>query len=575
MNRIRLKIVGQSGSGLLTVGDIVSQGLNQLGFQLCSDREYPSLIKGGHSCYTINFANHPIRSLSHTADILVAIDKPSLVAYHQALKPKGTLIHGYERTQGIKDILDQAKKKNITIISTKARQLAHTYGGNELMANVILTGMVWKALGFELKIVQKLFEKKFQRKPEISKIAIKCLKAAFNEVKKISDIPLPTKKKTRKLLDGNHSLALGAVHAGVRFYVAYPMSPSSSILTHMANMSTKTGVIVKQAEDEITVAQLALGAIHGGTRALCATSGGGFDLMTETVSLAGIIETPLVIIIVQRPGPGTGLPTWTAQGDLNLAIHAGHGEFTRLVIGVSDPVDTYNNIQHALNYAEKYQIPVILLSDKVTAESKHTIDPKDFESIAIERNLTEGKDLKKLASSDRYALTKSGVSKRWLPGSCKTWYFANSDEHKEDGVLTEEGEEAGKMYAKRNRKLETLLEELPEPTLYGDIKADISFIGWGSTRTTMLDIIEFYKDKNISVNYLHYDYLWPLKTKMFEKVHKNNANIHLIEGNYLGQLGNLLEQKTGLKLKQKFLKYDGRPFFIEDVIEYIDKHTKS
>ncbi|MCF7830634.1 2-oxoacid:acceptor oxidoreductase subunit alpha [Candidatus Gracilibacteria bacterium] len=566
MIRTRLKIVGQSGSGLLTAGELVADSLKELGYEICTDREYPSLIKGGTSCFTINFSDQPVRSLSKTADILVAIDKPCLLEYFPTLKKEGILVHGYERLAGIKEILDQAKQKKIKVVACQAREIAEQSGGTVLMANIILTGLVWGVLGLDLKIMQNIVEKKFAKKFWLP-IAIKCLQAGFASVDKKESLVLPKPKpQPRIMLDGNHALSLGAIHGGMRAYIAYPMSPASSILTHVAQMAKDTGVLVKQAEDEITAAQMVVGASFAGTRSMTATSGGGYDLMTETVSLAGIIENPLVIVCVQRPGPATGLPTWTGQGDLNMVTYSAHGEFARIVLSVSDPTDAFDLIQHAFNLSEKYQTPVVVLSEKVIAESQMTIPNFDLKKIKIERGLVTGKDLDKLESSDRYKITKNGISLRWLPGSSGPHYFANGDEHDEEGRI-DETEEAGDMYAKRMRKVDTIKKELPEPEVFGSKKAKISFIGWGSSKGVMLDTIANNKD----VNYLHVTYLHPLRTEKIKKFMQENKNVHLIEGNYEGQLGNKIEGETGQKFKGKLLKWNGRQFFTEDVEEYIKK----
>jgi 2-oxoglutarate ferredoxin oxidoreductase subunit alpha len=359
----------------------------------------------------------------------------------------------------------------------------------------------------------------------------------------------------------------------------------------MANWANQFGIVVKQGEDEITVAQMALGSMFMGTRALAATSGGGFDLMTETVSLAGMIECPLVIIIAQRPGPATGLPTWTAQADLNLAIHAGHGEFARIVMAVSDPTSAFDLIQHAFNLAEEFQTPVLLLTEKTIAEAQETVETFRQNAVPIKRGLVPADKLNMLKSVDRYQITKTGVSKRWIPGSSPAFYYANSDEHWESGVLTEDGKKTAAMIEKRMKKLKSIEDALPEPVEYGPAKADISFVGWGSSKGVMLDAIEYLKSSHhhnephgpnlpdpagqadelnepSSVNYLHFDYLWPLKTKTLIKFFEQNKNVHLIEGNFQGQLGNLIEGHTGLKFKGRLLKWDGRPFFLEEVIKY-------
>jgi len=316
---------------------------------------------------------------------------------------------------------------------------------------------------------------------------------------------------------------------------------------------------------------MALGSMHMGTRALVATSGGGFDLMTETVSLSGMIETPLVTIIVQRPGPATGLPTWTAQGDLNMAVYSSHGEFPRIVIACSDPQSCYDNVQHAFNLAEKYQIPVIILSEATIGMSYETTAPFKSGNIEIVRGLvSEEQELSELNQNDRYKITENGVSKRWLPGNSKSVYFANGDEHWEGGELTEDADKAEQMIEKRIKKIQSITNELPEPEIYGvDKNADISFVGWGSSKNTVLDVIQILENEGIKVNYLHYNYVWPLKTEKLLDFYNNNSNVNLIEGNYEGQLGNLLEGKTGLKFKSRLLKWNGRPFYIEDVLNFV------
>lgn len=580
MNRTSITIVGESGSGLLSVGKILCEGLKNMGYFLNADREYPSLIKGGQSAFAINFSNDPIYALEEKTDVLVSIDKKSAKKFFHRLKDGGIWIHGYERPHGVKDLTADAEARGIKIIHLPIIQTAHEMGGTSLMKNVVLIGMVWKVLGFDYDNIKHEVEQKFGKKPLLLPTNLKCLSAGFEKVESLAgqlDIPSANEKNTRKiLLDGNHATALGGIHAGVRVYYAYPMSPSSSILTHMANYAKHTNMVVKQAEDEITVANLTLGSYFAGTRSMCATSGGGFDLMTETVSLAGILEQPWVCVVVQRPGPATGLPTWTAQGDLNLAIHSAHGEYGKIVLALSDPTDAFDLTQHAHNLAEKYQVPVIILSEKVVAETLMTVPEFDQKKIPIERGLTDPKK-EKVISHDRYKLTKDGLSKRWIPCSDpEAYYFANGDEHDEMGRLTEDTPLAGEMYAKRVKKMELIAENLAEPEVYGEKSAEISFVGWGSTRNIMRDIITLMAEKGIKVNYLHYEYLWPLKTKKFADFLKTNKNVHLMEGNMTGQLGHLLATKMDASYEDlfagHFLKWDGRPFWVEEVVEYIEKN---
>lgn len=575
MERLRITIGGESGAGLLSTGDILMNAFRELGFYIVTDREYPSLIKGGHARFSVNLSATPIHGLSRDADIMMVIDRPSLEAYFSELREGGVLVHGQDRLLGLKDLLAEAEKKKISVVNLAARTIAENAGGNVLMINVVLIGMLWKALGLDYAVIEAAVNKKFASKPKLLEIDLRCLKAGYDGAETKMQVKLPTEKPNTIMIDGNKSLALGGIHAGVRAYFAYPMSPSTPILDHFAKTAEKTGVMVKQAEDEITVANMALGAMYMGTRALAATSGGGYDLMTETVSLAGITETPLVLIDAQRPGPATGLPTWTCQGDFNLAAYSSHGEFPRLVIGVSDPTDCFDLIQHAFNYAEKYQIVVVVLTEKAIGEIDMSVPPFEQGKIPIERGLVEGEELKTLVNEDRFKITESGLSKRWVPGSAEAYYFANGDEHWEDGSVTEEADKAAAMYDKRMRKNALVLEALPEPEIYGDAEgADISFVGWGSSRNVMRDVVEMHAASGVKVNYLHFSYVYPLKKRVAEEFFAKNKNVHLIEGNYMGQFGNYVEAELGRKFAGRLLKYNGRPFYLEDLEKYITGHIK-
>ena len=578
MNRITLKVAGESGMGLLSVGKVVAKILKGMGFYVKTDREFPSLIKGGHSNMQIDFGPKPIRSLSRSADLVIALDREGLVDYLGTIREGGILVHGFERHHLIKDLAETAKKRKIQLLYLPARTIAKSFGGNDLMVSMVLLGLMWRVLGLNLSPLEDAVREQFKDKPKLLEIDLKCLRAG-HEAKGLNvpeyKITPPKKKPDGILIDGNMGVALGAIRGGVRAYYMYPMSPASSILTYLANFSHETKMLVKQAEDEITAAQMALGSMFMGTRALVATSGGGYDLMTETVSLAGMIECPLVIVIAQRPGPATGMPTWTAQGDLKMAIHSAHGEFPKIVLAISDPKSAYVLTQHAMNLSEKFQTPVILLTEKTIAESQMMVSLDDVE-IPIERGLvTSTNELAELRATDRYKITESGVSKRWAPGTSPAGYYGNSDEHKEDGVITEEADESAAMVAKRNRKMKTIKDSLPDPEVFGVKKgAAISLVGWGSPKNAVIDALEVLKEKGIKANYLHFEYLWPLKDEAFQKFYKENKNVHILENNFQGQLADILEGRTGLKFKGRLLKYNGRPFFVEDILDYVEKNVE-
>jgi 2-oxoglutarate/2-oxoacid ferredoxin oxidoreductase subunit alpha len=729
--RYAIKIAGESGS-LSTAGNIVIDCLRHLGFYVYCEREFPSLIKGGRANVQINFAKYPIRSLSHKIQVGVALDREGVLDCLDTLGAGAIMINGFERWQKvIKDLPTQIEEKGITMYELPARQITEKLGGSAIMVNTVLVGFLFKVLGLELEPMILALTKQLSKKPDLLEINKNCAKFGYEyeleltnkldlgnlgennntndrhleHSERSSEVGLKNKLNGKEnfattsntgmgsfaslkmtntpslppnhiFIDGNSAICLGALQAGCRAHYQYPMSPSTTVLTTFASWADKTGMLVKQAEDEITAIQMALGSMHTGTRAMTATSGGGFDLMTETISLAGMIETPVVCVIVQRPGPATGLPTWTGQADLNLAIHSGHGEYGKLVIACSDVQRCYENIQHAFNLADKFQIPVMLLSEANIGMSSITIPQFEQNLIPINRYLVNQKDkidvtaevgelpldeglaaqadwgyngdatqigdteaasttsnlitsnadkksfaslklsnlgIEKLTPSLRYQITESGVSHRWIPGTDEAIYFANGDEHHEDGSL-DESLTAGDMIAKRVRKLKTIEDNLPEPELYSSLsnsysqneqvvgdnsplegwrsqtggvdKSDatqigdreatstnksISFLGWGSTKSTILDAIDQLAITNpeITVNYLHFNYMFPLKTTLLKEFLTANPDTILIEGNATGQLGELITAKTGFQFQDKMLKWNGRPFYVEEIVEKV------
>lgn len=580
LHRFTIKAAGESGQGVNSVGEILAQSLKESGFYTFGYREYPSLIKGGYSSHQIDISDKPLASASQACDVLVCLSRLSIHKYLPTVRAKGIVLHSVTKLELTPEEQEWIKQQQLQLFYVPAYQLAAETSGNAVMANTIMVGLVWQVLHLDLAEVEAVTKRAFAAKPEVIEGNIKCLQAGYGyPLEGLTQLEIPFQKQKKRgedgLISGNHLLSLGAVAAGVRAYYAYPMTPSSSILSYLAAIYHQTGMVVKQIEDEISVAQMALGSMFAGTRALVGTSGGGFDLMTESLSMAAMTETPFVCILGQRPGPATGLPTWTSASDLNLAVYAGHGEFTRCVVAVSDAASCFTVIQHAFNVAEKYQIPVVVLTDKQIAESLFQVE-KLPEPLPIERHLVPAAELDQLSSSDRFALTDSGISKRWLPGQSDAVFDANSDEHLPDGSITEETPFTQQMYDKRLKKQAVLLDELPEPELMGPTTAQLTFVGWGSVKNTVIDAMEIWNAEHadLQVNYLHYEYIYPVKTQKLTEVVNGSSKVVLIENNALGQLGALLTQHTGYQFKHTFLKYDGRPFFIEDVVAFLEKEVE-
>jgi len=563
LNRLSIRFVGESGQGINTLGELASKALKNSNYYTFAYREYPSLIKGGVASYQIDISSTPINSSSKFCDILISLDEDAFEYYIQTANDNSVAIYDDKQIEENTKITTLLRKKNIKGAYIPTVELAKKAEGTPIMANMVLLGVLWNILGLEINSLEELVRETFKNKNIDLDAEVRCIEEGKNGTwgLEIENIPNPSEQelKENKIITGNEAIALGLISGGLRAYYAYPMTPATSILKYLGNTYKDTGILIKQAESEITAAQMVLGSMHAGTRSATATSGGGFDLMTESISCAGITETPFLVILAQRAGAGTGVPTWTGAGDLTAAVNAGHGEFPRCVISVSDPKSAYTLTQEALNIAEKYQLPVVLLTEKQIAESLYSI--KDLpEPIEIDRG--------KISDIETpYKITEDGISPRPIPSKVNNPFLKSSDEHTEDGVSTEISEEILKMTEKRKKKLETLKKEIPEPKIYGKKDANQVFVGWGSVKTPVIDCIE---DCNLDIAYLHYEYIYPLKTEFFKQLIEKGKEIILIENNETGELGKLLSESTGYEFSKKLLKSDGRPIFIEDILEFLN-----
>jgi 2-oxoglutarate ferredoxin oxidoreductase subunit alpha len=591
MSRSSIKIVGASGQGLISIGEILAKGFKRSGYCVFGYREYQSLIKGGHGSYQLDISNDEIRSTEELVDVIISLNHHGFEHNLKDLKKGGALIHDTTVWEFSAADLELIKKQKLRIIYLPIGEILQKMNAKPILANVVFSAFVWAACKGDIELLKTLVGEKFSHKKDLLESNMQAIDEGSNALKEHAPdlaIKLPKASKEWKdylLLTGSHAMGLGTIHAGVRFYAGYPMTPSSPLLSFIAEVQNDTGMAIKQAEDEITAIQMVSGAMHMGTRALTATSGGGFDLMTETISLNGMIENPSVIVLAQRPGPATGLPTWTAQADLMLAIHSGHGEFSRCVVTMSDSDDAFYIMNEAFNLAEEFQTTVIVMTDKHVAEGIYTQRPYDQNAVIRRGKLvTDRMELRSLRSADRYdPSAPDGISKRWLPGSEAATYVAQGDEHRADGSVDESAKNADEQLHKRMRKQEALNAAMPDPDLYvagkGEPVAisadnpdlDLLLVGWGSTKGAVLDAIaQFTKGKDAPrIGYLHYTWLWPLKGDRFKKASRRAKKTVLIEGNFNGQLGQLLKMETGQSIKDRILKYDGRPFFLNELVSAI------
>jgi 2-oxoglutarate ferredoxin oxidoreductase subunit alpha len=439
--------------------------------------------------------------------------------------------------------------------------------GNARAAGSVAIGAGLKLFGIPLDeaVVRRIFEKIV--KPDYIEMNIKAVRAGYDSV--------PMKFKQYRgnendhiLISGNKALALGALTAGLQFYSAYPMSPSTSIMEYLALKAKETGIIVEQAEDEIAAVNMAVGASFTGARAMTGTSGGGFSLKVEALGLSGMTEIPLVLVNVQRPGPVTGFPTRTEQGDLRFMISASQGEFPRMVIALRHHEDAYYQTIRAFNMAEKYQIPVILLSDQYLADSTASIPMPDPHRIA----LYEPEEVPVPGEYLRYRYTGSGISPRKYPGTRDGFVSADSDEHNERGHIVEDSETRIRMMDKRMGKLKLIEQELQEPDFLGSEDPEVLLLAWGSLFGPMKEAVNLLnRKKERRYGALVFGDVWPLPQKLLRQTAASAKTIVNVEQNYSGQLAALIHEVTGIKTDGSILKYDGRQLSGEEIAARVDK----
>lgn len=579
-DRMIIKLAGSAGQGIKTAGLIIAKALKRAGYRVFGYTEYPSLIRGGHNVFQIEIYQSEGSPLSKESDIVLALDKTSVIDHQDEVPEGGVIIYDENSITIEPELLKEVNERKVELIGIKLLDLATGAGGNSLMKNTVAMGSIWAIMGLDVELLSPIIRETYNKSEEMINANLNCLKAGFENIKDkgfkfSSNIQTDPLNSSKMLISGNEAVALGAIAGGVRLYSSYPMTPASSILTYLAENGPKHGMIVKQAEDEITAANMVLGAYHSGTRSMCATSGGGFDLMTETMSLSGITETPFFCVIGQRPGPGTGVPTWTAQGDLDLALKSGHGEFPRIVLAPSDPMQAFELTIEALNLTEKFQTPVLMLLDKQLGESFYTTEELKSDSVKIDRGKILSKDLFTSSKGKlRYELTDDGISTRWFPGDQVETFYANSDEHTQKGYSTENAQEIEKMMNKRLKKYDAIKNAISDPIIYGDVTSSkLNLVSWGSNVEVIKNAINELKKQGMNIALMQIVYLWPLKTEAIINYIKGKKTA-VIELNATSQLTRLIKAETGIEIENKFNKFDGRPFYTEEIIEYINKLLK-
>lgn len=566
MNSYTWKIGGEAGFGIMTTGLIFSKIATRYGYNIFDYVEYPSLIRGGHNAYEVNFSEDEVTCLKKNIDCLVCLNQDTYEIHQPRLLTDAIIIYDEEEFK-----ID----KNFVKISVPFKKTLNDLQGQQIMKNTIALGSSLAILGAQLDELNKIIETEFQDKGQVViDFNKKFAQAGFNHVVKnypdlIKNILSKKQAPASMLMTGNDAFSLGAVIGDCRLYAAYPMTPSSSVLTTLAGWQKESRMVVRHSEDEIAVINTAIGASFVGVRSAVGTSGGGFALMVETVSLAGITETPIVIFLSQRPGPATGMPTWTEQGDLLFAINAGHGEFPKIIIAPGDIEEMIRLTAGAFNLADIYQTPVIVMSDMYLSESHKNISIDSVRKIIDEYKVERGKTISSYLGDKylRYKITDDGISERLIPGQKGIFYQANSYEHFEDGHTTESANERQAQVEKRDKKVKTYLQShFRLPTVYGDKDAQIVFVSWGSHKGPIRQAQKILKEKNIGSSLIHFNYIYPIDPEKIKALFQANKRYILVENNFQGQLGKLLRQEAGIEFKEKILKYDGRPIQAEDIV---------
>ncbi len=575
INNFNWKIGGPAGFGVMSSGLMFAKACSRAGLFIHDYSEYPSLIRGGHNTYQVYVSEKQVHSQRKIVDLLVALNEQSIIEHlDELVKGSGVICDSAKVLFDKKSL----KKKGIMLFDVPFNKIAKEVGGDEIMRNTVTLGATMALTKHDFKYLEKIINDQFSDKDKsIASQNIKAARAGFDFIKENYNIDSfdfflqAQNNKPQMVVTANDTIALGALNAGCKFYAAYPMTPASSILHTLAARGPKHGMVVRHAEDEISVINMAQGASTAGVRSMVATSGGGFALMMEGFSLAGITETALVVVEVMRSGPATGLPTWTDQGDLKFVLGAGHGEFDRVIFAPGDQEEAFYLTELAFNITEIIQSPVIVLSDKYISESHLSIPFFDTKKIGIDRGkiLTET-EAKKLGDKyKRYQLTKDGISPRALPGQEGVRIFLNSDEHDEMGYSEESIQNRLDQVAKRAKKIKAAGKLLPPAKLYGDKTAKITLVGWGSVKGPILDAMQN-QDLKKKVNYVHFPMVAPLPANT-KNILAKSKKIVLIETNSQAQFADVLRAGTGIEVDHKILRFDGRPFYQSELVKEINK----
>ncbi len=571
-NNMTFKIGGEAGQGVESSGAGFTQALARGGLHVFGLQDYMSRIRGGHNFYQIRVSQKPLYSHTEEVHLLLALVPETIERHGQEVVAGGGIVYD----EGLQVDMGDLERRGVKAFPVPLLRIAKEEG-SKVMANTAALGATAGLTEYDLEPMASIIRHNFAKKGQAvvdANLSVAQRAYDFARERYAADFDYklePVEAPSRMVINGNHALCLGAVLGGCRFISAYPMTPATSILEWMATHASRYGLVAKHAEDEIASICMAIGANYAGVRGMTATSGGGFSLMVESLGLAGITETPVVIVEAQRPGPSTGMPTRTEQGDLLFMLRASQGEFPRIVLTPGTVEQCFEAGWRAFNLAEKYQCPVIILIDNFLANSLRAIERKDFhfEAVKVDRGrlLTE-EELDQLSDGyKRYAITDTGISPRALPGHPKAVFVACSDEHDEYGHFEDEDlDNRVRMVQKRLRKLEVAVEGMRAPTLYGPEQAEATLVGWGSSYGPVREAVDRFNEGGDKVNFLHFTDVWPFPEDKVRPVLESAKRLVAVEGNATGQFARLLRAYTGIQVDDEIHRFDGQPFSPEYVL---------
>jgi len=557
MDDFSLLIGGKAGDGIDRAGLIIARILNQLGYRLYIYRDYPSIIRGGHTFSIIRASKNKIRTHSDKVDFILALNQDTIDLHRQRLKPNSTIIYDSNIVKL------EGPSLGIQSFGLPLEKIVKEENGLPVMRNSCIIGGFSKATGLEWDILERVFKNNISKGIDLN---LKIARRGYDEAKEFFKIgPLPN--RSLPVVTGNEAIGLGLIKGGLRAYIAYPMTPSSSLLHFLADTAKDFSLRVIHPENEIAVILMALGFSYAGERVAVGTSGGGFCLMTEGLSLAGMAELPIVIVVGQRPGPSTGMPTHTAQSDLHFVLNAGQGEFPRFVVSPGDAEEAYFWSCVALNVSWKYQMPSIILADKSLCEGTYSFDVDSLEELKEENPILWDKK----GTYKRYLDTETGVSPLIFPRDKEAVIKVDSYAHDEFGITTEDAEKTRNMQDKRLRKGRYLTKELERyetVKIYGNKGSSLALVSWGSNKGVCIEAAE-----NLGLRVIQPVVLSPFPTREFQKSLNGVPKIVCVENNSTGQLATLIS-RYGFSVDEKILKYDGRPFSLDELEERIKEVVK-